>query len=112
MAASGNVSQSELMEKMRKVLDIITGNAPNTQSSLKTTSVASSTPSTPQSSMTSDDKYTMVVLPLVYVCDYDRASLLADLCQLGIEHHCINIAAQCITYMPYDVQVWWSCDVM
>ena len=57
MAASGHVNQSELTEKMKKVLDILTGNAPNTQSSLKTSSVASSAPSTPQSSMTSDDKY-------------------------------------------------------
>lgn len=57
LAASGHISQSELAEKMRKVLDVLTGNAPNTQSSLKTTGVAGSTPSTPQTVMTSDDKY-------------------------------------------------------
>ena len=59
MTTSGHVSQSELTEKLRKLLDILTGNVPNTQSSLKNTSVASSAPSTPQSTMTSDDKYSL-----------------------------------------------------
>lgn len=110
MATSGHVSQSELTEKMKKVLDILTGNAPNTQSSLKSTSVSSSAPSTPQSVMTSDDKYTISLPISIYIYNLYRASLLADLCQLAMEHHCINIAAQCITNIPYDVQVWWSCD--
>ena len=51
---------------------------------------------------------------LVYVrmCDFDRASLFADLCQLALEHNRIDIAAQCITCTPYDVQVCGSCDIM
>ena len=67
MTTSGHVSQSELTEKLRKLLDILTGNAPNTQSSLKNTSVASSAPSTPQSTMTSDDKYVLSNIHNVYV---------------------------------------------
>ena len=51
-------------------------------------------------------------LVYVYMCDIDRASLLADLCQLALEHNCIDIAAQCITCTPYDVQVCGSCDIM
>ena len=69
MAISGHISQSELTEKLRKLLDILTGNAPNTQSSLRNASVASSAPSTPQSTMTSDDKYSLLCY-IMYVCMY------------------------------------------
>jgi len=79
LAASGQINQSELTEKIKKVLDILTGAVPNTQSSLKNTSVASSTPSTPQTSMTSDDKYNNNTLsPSVFI----RVSLIGQHCWL------------------------------
>jgi len=57
LASAGHISQSELEDKIKKVLDILAGNAPNTQSTLRTTSVSRSTSaSSTQHGMSSDDR--------------------------------------------------------
>jgi len=105
LASVGHINQSELVDKIKKVLDILAGNAPNTQSTLKTTSISRSTSasSTP-GGMSSDDRWTPTNTYL-FTPYTNRASVLVDLCQLAMEHNVTNLAAECITNVPYDVQV-------